>query len=149
MAYNLADRMASYELVLRGLRGYFEGSERIDREEFQTYVSSLQLQEVRPGLRGISLILKLSQGELPAHIQDMRQRGFSDYTVRPPGVRPLYAAVTHIEPLDADNQRALGLDAYAIPTARDALERAADTGVLAVSGMLALAQDTSGPPRDW
>ena len=57
MAYNLADRMASYELVLRGLRGYFEGSERIDREEFQTYVRSLQLQEVRPGLRGISLIL--------------------------------------------------------------------------------------------
>ena len=36
-------------------------------------------------------------------------------------MRPLYAAVTHIEPLDADNQRALGLDAYAIPTARDAL----------------------------
>ena len=147
MAYNLADRMASYELVLRGLRGYFEGSERIDREEFQTYVSSLQLQEVRPGLRGISLILKLSQEDLPAHIQDMRQRGFSDYTVRPPGVRPLYAAVTHIEPLDADNQRALGLDAYAIPTARDALERAADTGVLAVSGMLALEQDTSAAPK--
>ena len=40
MAYNLADRMASYELVLRGLGGTSKAPERIDREEFQTYVRS-------------------------------------------------------------------------------------------------------------
>ncbi len=147
IGYNLADRMASYELVLRGLRGYFEGSERIDREEFQTYVSSLELQQTRPGLKGISLILKLSSATLPAHILDMRQRGFANYNVRPPGQRSSYAAVTHIEPMDADNQRAVGLDAYAVPAAREALDRAADTGVLAISGVLALAQDASAAPR--
>ena len=38
IAYNLRDRMAAYELVLRGVKGYFDGSERIDREEFQAYV---------------------------------------------------------------------------------------------------------------
>ena len=134
MAYNLADRMASYELVLRGLRGTSKAPERIDREEFQTYVSSLQLQEVRPGLQGISLILKLSQGSCPRISRTCASAAFLTTPSAHRGAA-LYAAVTHIEPLDADNQRALGLDAYAIPTARDALERAADTGVLAVSGM--------------
>ena len=41
IAYNLKDRMATYEVVLRGVKGYFEGSERIDRAEFQAYVSAL------------------------------------------------------------------------------------------------------------
>ncbi|RLJ40086.1 EAL domain-containing protein [Acidovorax sp. 106] len=141
IGYNLADRMATYEMVLRGTRGYFEGSERIDRQEFRSYVSSLQLQETRPGLKGISLILKLPAASLSSHIEDMRQRGFPQYTVRPPGDRPTYAAVTHIEPLDAENQRVLGLDAYMVPAAREALDRAADTGALAVSALLPLAQD--------
>ena len=52
IAYNLKDRMATYEVVLRGVKGYFEGSERIDRAEFQAYVSALQLQATRPGLQG-------------------------------------------------------------------------------------------------
>ena len=52
IAYNLEDRMATYEVVLRGVKGYFEGSERIDSAEFQAYVSALQLQATRPGLQG-------------------------------------------------------------------------------------------------
>ena len=59
IAYNLEDRMATYEVVLRGVKGYFEGSERIDRAEFQAYVSALQLQATRPGLQGVSLILRV------------------------------------------------------------------------------------------
>lgn len=148
MAYNLADRMATYELVLRGTRGYFEGSERIDRDEFRAYVESLQLRETRPGLKGISLILKLSPSALPAHVQDMRQRGFPEYTVRPAGERPAYAPVTHIEPLDADNQKALGLDVLTFIPAREALERATDTGHLALTSALTLAQDgLAGAPK--
>ena len=58
IAYNLKDRMATYEVVLRGVKGYFEGSERIVRAEFQAYVSALQLQAIRPGLQGVSLILQ-------------------------------------------------------------------------------------------
>ena len=54
IAYNLKDRMTTYQVVLRGVKGYFEGSERIDREEFQAYVEALQLRETRPGLRGVS-----------------------------------------------------------------------------------------------
>jgi diguanylate cyclase (GGDEF)-like protein/PAS domain S-box-containing protein len=144
VAYNLKDRMATYEVVLRGVKGYFEGSERISREEFKTYVEALQLQETRPGLQGVSLILHLFEPQIDLHIADMRRRGFPHYSVLPPGVRAAYAPITHIEPLRGDNVRALGYDTLTIPAAREALERARDSGELALSAPLTLLQnDTS------
>ncbi len=145
IAYNLKDRMATYEVVLRGVKGYFEGSERIDRAEFQAYVSALQLQATRPGLQGVSLILQFPGKALSAHLEDMRQRGFDQYAVRPPGERDLMAPITHIEPLEGPNLKALGFDVLTIPPAKEALDRARDTGALALSGRLTLMQNgTSG-----
>ncbi|MFN3436206.1 MAG: EAL domain-containing protein [Acidovorax sp.] len=145
IAYNLKDRMATYEVVLRGVKGYFEGSERIDREEFRAYVGALQLQETRPGLQGVSLILQLQSAELDAHIADMRSRGFPEYTVWPVGERSAYAPITHIEPFKGDNLKALGFDALTIPAAQAAMDSARDTGELALSAPLALQQDKSLP----
>ncbi len=141
IAYNLKDRMATYEVVLRGVKGYFEGSESISREEFQSYVEALELQETRPGLQGVSLILQLTEPQLELHIADMRRRGFPQYTVRPAGARPVYAPITHIEPLRGDNLRALGFDVQTIPEAREALEQARDSGTLALTAPLPLLQD--------
>ena len=39
---SLKDRMAAYELVLRGVKGYYDGSASIEREEFQAYVQALR-----------------------------------------------------------------------------------------------------------
>lgn len=141
VAYNLKDRMATYEVVLRGVKGYFEGSERISREEFKTYVEALQLQETRPGLQGLSLILHLFEPQLDLHIADMRRRGFPHYSVLPLGARAAYAPITHIEPLRGDNVRALGFDTLTMPAAREALERARDSGELALSAPLTLLQN--------
>ena len=143
IAYNLKDRMATYEVVLRGVKGYFEGSERIDRAEFQAYVNALQLQATRPGLQGVSLILQFPGNALTAHLEDMRQRGFDQYAVRPPGERALMAPITHIEPLEGPNLKALGFDVLTLPPAKEALDRARDTGALALSGRLTLMQNAA------
>ena len=143
IAYNLKDRMATYEVVLRGVKGYFEGSERIDRAEFQAYVSALQLQATRPGLQGVSLILQFPGNALTAHLEDMRQRGFEQYAVRPPGERALMAPITHIEPLEGPNLKALGFDVLTLPPAKEALDRARDTAALALSGRLTLMQNAA------
>jgi diguanylate cyclase (GGDEF)-like protein/PAS domain S-box-containing protein len=143
IAYNLKDRMATYEVVLRGVKGYFEGSERIDRAEFQAYVGALQLRETRPGLQGVSLILQLPASALAAHLEDMRQRGFAQYTVWPDGAREQLAPITHIEPLEGNNLKALGFDVLTLPPAKEALDRARNTGELALSGQLTLLQNNS------
>ncbi|RQO83301.1 EAL domain-containing protein [Acidovorax sp. FJL06] len=141
IASNLKDRMTTYEVVLRGVKGYFEGSERIDRSEFQAYISALQLEATRPGLQGVSLILQFPGAALASHVQDMRRRGFEQYAVRPEGERAVLAPITHIEPLSGDNLKALGFDVLTLPAAKEALDRARDTGALALSGQLTLMQD--------
>jgi diguanylate cyclase (GGDEF)-like protein/PAS domain S-box-containing protein len=136
IAYNLRDRMSTYEVMLRGVQGYVDGSERIERSEFQSYVDALQMQQTRPGLQGIALVMFVQGSGLPAHLADMRGRGFSGYGVHPPGGRAQYAPITHIEPLEGRNLEALGLDTLTLPVAREALERARDSGRLALSGLL-------------
>ena len=144
IAYNLKDRLATYELVLRGVKGYFEGSERIDRAEYEAYVHALQLQETRPGLQGVSLVRQLEAPDLNAHIKDMRSRGFPAYTVRPEGTRAAYAPITHIEPMRGDNLKALGYDILMTPAAKEAVYRARDSNAVALSGSLTLRQGEQG-----
>lgn len=136
IAYNLRDRIATYEVILRGVQGYVDGSERIDRAEFQSYVDALQVQKTRPGLQGIALIRSVQDTALKAHLAEMQTRGFTGYAVHPPGERVQYAPITHIEPLQGRNLEALGFDIFTLSAAREALERACDVGGLAVSGLL-------------
>ena len=64
--------MAAYELVLRGVKGYYDGSDSIDRDEFEAYVQALRLPETRPGLQGVAYVLNLPADELDAHVEQMR-----------------------------------------------------------------------------
>ncbi|MBO9676901.1 MAG: EAL domain-containing protein [Acidovorax sp.] len=141
IASNLKDRMAAYEVVLRGLKGYFDGSEAVSRTEFHAYVEALRLRETRPGLQNVSLISWVPWGQLSAHEEDVRGKGYTGYRVQPGGVRGFYAPVTHIEPQDGDNLKAMGFDVATVPAAREALVRAAETGRLVLSSRLTLVQD--------
>ena len=141
IVYNLKERMGTYEMVLLGVKGYHEGSDSIDRDEFSAYVGALRLAETRPGLQGIAYALDLPTERLAAHTAQMRARGFASYQVHPQGVRAHYTPITHIEPRSSDTLKALGFDISTVPTAREALERARDTGQLALTAGLRLRQD--------
>lgn len=141
IAYSLRERMDAYEIVLRGVKGYYDGSESIDRAEFRAYVKALRLQETLAGLQGVAYVLRLPASDLYTHTQEMRAKGFTMYGVHPKGQRAQYTPISHIEPLSDDNLKALGFDVSTMPAARDALERARDTGELAMTSALALRQD--------
>ncbi len=145
IAYSIQERMDTYEIVLRGVKGYYDGSESIDRAEFHAYVKALRLQETLAGLQGVAYVLRLPASDLPAHTQEMRAKGFPTYSVHPEGPRPQYTPVSHIEPLTDDNFKALGFDVSTMPAAREALDRARDSGGLALTSALALRQDIGKP----
>ena len=112
---NLSDRMAAYEMVLRGAKGYYEGSDSIDQREFHAYVEALHLPQTRPGLQGVALLARVAE---------------------PEDIRQARALITHIEPPTLENQQELGQDAMLHPARREALWRARDSGALALSGPL-------------
>ncbi len=145
IAHNVLKRILAYEVVMRGVKGYFEGSKSITRDEFRTYVQDLQIQEKTPGVQGIGLALIVQKTDKAAHEKAVRKQGIADYHIKPEGERDRYAPIVFMEPLE-ENTKALGFDILtAYPEVSAALERSAKTGEVAVTSHITLIQDSGKP----
>lgn len=134
-------RMRSCELALRGVKGLWESSDIVTGAEFHRYVEALQLTQTRPGLQAIGFVSHVPTQRLNTFAAQMRASGQPSYQVRPAGTRPRYAPVAYIEPRTDINTAILGVDLATNPIARIAMDRAGDTGELALSDSLRLMQD--------
>ena len=138
-------RMAVYEQVLRGLRGFMRGSVDIDRREFAEYFRIQNLQEHFPGIEALGIASIVPPERLAAHEAAMHAQGFPGYAVRPGGERPIVTSITHIEPFTGRNLRAFGYDMYSEPVRQRAMATARDSGTAALSGKVVLVQEGSNP----
>ncbi len=137
------DRMESYTAMLRATRGLFDGiEEEPDPGTFARFVESLELPRHYPGIQGIGWAKALRQDEVERHEAQMRGASRPWYRVWPRGDRGVITAITQLEPLDWRNLRAIGYDMFSDPIRREAMERARDTGEVAVSGKVELVQET-------
>lgn len=134
-------RMLNYEQVLRGGRGLFAASERVSRAEWHAYVSSQLIQVRYPGIQGIGFAIHIASDDKAAHERSIREEGFQDYTIHPPGIRDEYTPIIYLEPFDWRNKRAFGYDMFSEPTRRTAMEQARDTGETVISGKVTLVQE--------
>lgn len=136
------ERLRAYEVVLLGARGLFNASENVERGEFKRYVGSIGLEEAFPGIQGVGFSLVVPPSERDAHVQSVRAEGFPDYLIKPPGERQVYTSIVYLEPFRDRNLRAFGYDMFSEPVRREAMERARDLGVTAMSGKVTLVQET-------
>ncbi|MBT3290737.1 MAG: response regulator, partial [Victivallales bacterium] len=136
------ERLLDYEHMLRGGVALFASSNEVTREEWKTYVGSVQIEQHYPGVQGVGFSKRVLPAEQEAHTRQIRAEGFAGYTIRPEGERPEYTSIVFLEPFDWRNQRAFGYDMFSEPTRRDAMARARDTGLAALSGKVTLVQET-------
>jgi PAS domain S-box-containing protein len=141
MAYSVSRRMAVYEQVLRGARGFLRGSVELDRHDWAEYYGLLRLDQSFPGMEALGIATIIPRRQLAAHEAAMRRQGHPDYAVRPDDPREVYTAITHIEPFGGRNLRAFGFDMFSEPVRRAAMERARDSGQAALSGKVVLVQE--------
>ena len=134
-------RLTSQALVLKGFEGLFNASNVVSRKEFRRFFETLQLGSQNSGFAGIAFHQMVTPEQLPAHLASMRREGLSEYSLKPPGARSVYAPLTYIEPFDEVNRRVLGFDPLTVEAERLAVERARDTGAVSISSKLTLAQD--------
>ncbi|GAB3380800.1 CHASE domain-containing protein [Massilia agri] len=144
MVFSISRRMAVYEQVLRGARGYLRGSVALERSDWARYYGLLRLDQSFPGMEALGIATLVPPGQLAAHEAALRREGFPGYRVTPPGQRPVLTAITHIEPFTDRNLRAFGYDMYSEPVRRAAMERARDSGQAALSGKVVLVQEGPG-----
>ncbi|RCW75448.1 bifunctional diguanylate cyclase/phosphodiesterase [Pseudorhodoferax soli] len=143
---NVQTQLRSFELVMRGVKGFFEGSDEVDAAEFRAFVDSLALQRTAPGLQGVGFVAHLRGAAVPRHAAAAAFDA-SGLVLRPPGQREAYAPILFMEPPTRNNRSALGLDVLTVPMARAAVEQSIATGALALTGKLQLVQDVGGGPE--
>jgi PAS domain S-box-containing protein len=142
VALKIRERLNSYALILNGGAGLFAGSGTVNRKEWKAYVEKLRAGDTVPGVQGIGFSQAIQPDQLAAHIAGIRAEGFPDYAVRPAGERALYSSIIYLEPFQDRNLRAFGFDMFSEPVRRAAMERARDSGVVALSGKVELVQET-------
>ena len=136
---SISNRLSDCELALRGAQGLFAASKSVERDEWRQYVQGLALSQRFPGLKGFTYIACVPAARAGEFVAATRQDGAPDFTIDPPGHREEYRPIKFVEPLKG-NGMALGFDAGTLPEARQAQDRARDTGGSALSAKFSFAQ---------
>ncbi len=142
LAAKVQTRLRAHAQVLRSGAAHFAGSERVTRHEWRTFVERSRIHLNLPGIQGIGFVRLIPPAGLRDHEREVRAEGFPDYRVWPEGERSVYSAIVYLEPFTGRNLRAFGYDMFADPLRREAMTRARDLDVAALSGKVLLVQET-------
>src|SRR5262249_19676591 len=146
LAYTMRTGLDDYVDMLYAFESFYASAPEVSRQAFRTFV---QRSFVRyPGLKALSLAVRVPDAQREAYEQTVRREGFTDFQIREqaaPGElvraarRPEYIAVTYIEPR-VGTEAALGFDVASTPDRFEPLQQARDTGQPTATGRLALLQ---------
>ncbi len=138
-------RLTSFEMILRGVKGFIEGSEDVSVDEFRRFVESLDTDRVAPGLQGVGFAAYVRAAQREAHVQERRRLGHPDYEIRTSGNAEHWAPIILMEPASRGNRATIGHDVFTNPQARATAVLAAQTGQATITPRLQLLQDSEGP----
>src|SRR5499426_286213 len=111
-------------------------SPEINFREFRAFVSGLQLRERYVGVDGIGFAPRVAAGNLRTFVRSISLDGIANLKVRPEGSRSEYFPAALLEPRDEDNSRTLGFDLGSERQQLDAMNRACDSDLPAVTELL-------------
>ena len=137
MQRDVLRRLSLGQFGLKGLRGTYAASRKVNQAEFRAYVASRDLASEFPGLQGFGLVQRVARGDLASFEAEVRADNAPDFAVRAAGTAPDLWIVRFIEPV-ADNPTLRGFDLGQEPVRREAAERALASGQPALSGKILL-----------
>ncbi len=143
----VSQRMATAVYGLRGARGAYAASERVDRAEFRALVDSMDLRRDLPGNRGFGWVDRVQRTELPAYLREMRASDAPGMALRQFGEKQhdtLYV-IRYIEPHEL-NPGAMGADIGSDPRGRAAIEHAIASGETTLTPPVPLVRDGTPSP---
>ena len=146
VANDVQSRIRAYGDVLYAIRGLFDSSDEVTRDEFHRFAQALSLGERYPGVTNISFAPRIPHAKKLQFERAVRAekspvvKGLPEFAIKPPGERPEYLVLTYIEPM-GKNVAAWGLDLNADPLRRSVVDRARDSGQIASSSGVTLVRD--------
>ncbi|WP_158501558.1 CHASE domain-containing protein [Vitiosangium sp. GDMCC 1.1324] len=139
-------RLDTYIALLQGTEGLFATQQEVTPDEFVSFVQILDVQAHYPGIQGIGFTQRLSRAQLPEFERQARTKmGLPGFHVWPaPSTDDEIYSVVLLEPHDERNLAAVGFNMNSEPRRREAMERARDTGLPALSAKVTLKQEIHG-----
>ena len=142
VAADIVLRLSQPVSGLRGAAGVHAANRNLDRQAFDAYVASLDLQRDFPGVLGLGLIERVPADQLAAFAATQRSDGELRFEVHPAALdASADAYVVRIIKPEHRNAGELGLDMASQPLRRAAIERAVASGEPTLSAATPWAQD--------
>lgn len=136
----IAQRMSSYEKVLHGTKSFFDASEKVTQDEWETYVRGLHIGTYYPGIEVFGYAPLVLEQDKDVFAASRRSAKLPEYAIHPDSSQPTHLPVQYLEPTDDRNSIIYGYDLFSDAVRRESVERARDTGNAAVSGKVVLLQ---------
>lgn len=151
LTQSVESSLSSVGYSLATLRGLFIASDRVTRSEFSAYI-----EHVIPGIKGVAGFAwnqYLRHSERESFERDMQAQGYDNFFIKEKTAngysvaaqRDDYIVIGFIEP-GRENHVLLGINVAADPVRSAVLERARDTGSLAMTKPIALLQNVKFTP---
>jgi signal transduction histidine kinase/CHASE1-domain containing sensor protein/integral membrane sensor domain MASE1 len=146
------ERMVVYTNALRAGASMYQASERVTRNEWRQFATSMELVERYPGVRGLGVVVPVAPQRVEEFLVWERFDGAPNLqlksypeaaTARGPGDD--HFVVLYLEP-EQRNARVIGYDLSSEPARRAAAVRARDTGHPAITTQIPVFQDPLGRP---
>lgn len=135
-------RLDSYVALLQGTEGLFSTQDEVTPEEFSAFVQLLDVQGHYPGIQGIGFSQRFSREERPKVERRIRAHaGLPGFHAWPESSGDELHSIVLLEPRDARNLAAMGYNMFSEPTRHEAMARARDTGLPALTAKVTLKQE--------
>ena len=141
----LVERYDLYENSLKGGLGLVKASNHVTRDEWKTYIGSLDIDTSLPGIGGIGYIDYVTIPDLAGYLKGVRIDEAPYFQNYPKTHYPDKFIIKYISP-EARNEKAIGLDIGFEPNRRAAASRAVDTAKPTLTEKIILVQDKKKEP---
>jgi PAS domain S-box-containing protein len=123
---------------LRGLTGLYNATAVLNRRTFSDFWADAQFNQDFPGVRSFVFLHPLKRSDIAAFEAAERKDGAPDFTVKSKGNDPMLFVARFLA-TQVQGLSALGIDVYAGPERKAAIDRAVRTGAPALSSVISLA----------
>ncbi len=138
----ISTRLHEHALLLRLTASFLNNNENVTRNDWKLFIANSKIDKNLPGILGVGFSLIIPKNQLQNHITSIRNEGFPTYNVKPDNDRAIYTSIIYLEPFNDKNKRAFGYDMFSEPVRRKAMEQSRDNDIAAISGKVALVQET-------
>lgn len=119
--------IASYEQILRGGVGLFQGSNQVTSEDWKNYLAAFNVKGQYPGVQGLGYARVVTNDELPDLQEFMAEQNVPDFQIKPAEpARDTYATVVFLQTVAATAPPSYGFDMYSEASRREAMYEARD-----------------------